>query len=251
MTDSEHSHSEPFEPSSQQYLLDAEKAVAQATLSSHQFEFDALHKAMECYVEAMKLIQGLSTSSNTEPKRYVWLLLVTHAFHTVRSAELLLVKGYYGQAASLARNVFEDWLVAHDCKSNDHTVSLVLTRDYQQRINFRTIADAIDKQHGLGQGKTYGEYQALSTFSHPRRRGLRIATDPNTNDLRIFPSYDRDLFLGCIHDVSLGAVRMLEFLAYIVGKGHASTLEPHAVAAYKAWEDCKQRILTQKDQEAK
>jgi hypothetical protein len=70
-----------------------------------------------------------------------------------------------------------------------------MIHDHTLQIKIGNLADKWDrKTRAVVYG---GDYEFLSRFTHPCRKGLATLIDPNTGRLSIYPDYSDLLFMTC------------------------------------------------------
>ena len=212
-------------------LEDGEEIVRQTTLEHHGAWVSSLDRLLNGYLLVFKE-RGAFTRTAGRDREYVWFLLSAKAFNSLRWSVHLLKTGYYHQALTLIRSVWEDWLVSVDSENHPCTVEAVLSKG-KRIASFRTMADRLpgplmqewqDQPNGQE-----GSYGVMSTFAHPRWRGLRMLIEPDSRLLRLGPQYEQTLFLITFIYLAEVAVRMLGFSVRACGVADATlhaTLAP-------------------------
>jgi len=132
----------------------------------------------------------------------------------MRSAYILLAKGYYASVITLLRSVYENWLMAEDCQIHPPTLELLMnSRGELGRGKFTFTKMA--KRVGV-ESKWKTEYGHLSSIAHPRNLSLAILERKDNKLLRLGPSYNALLFLDCCENFIQCAVLMMQFLAALL-----------------------------------
>ena len=173
-------------------------------------------REIELFAEILNVfISGFNHMGSFELKEdngteYVWLLIVTRCFHSIRCSINLMLKGYYSQAMSLLRIGTEDWFICGTCQSNEKVQSCLL-RDKGRMPKYSKLAEE------MGATDVYkGDYNYQSKFTHSSRLSLRVLYNINTKNMSIAPIYDEHLFLLCAESLVRVFLRMAEYMGRIL-----------------------------------
>ena len=192
-------------------IEELEEVTRRRTLEQHESTLLRIGEFLGWYLESLSGVGSFTYTEETQ-KEYVWLFLLTRSYNSARWANEMLIKGYYSQALTLIRTVWENWLTCEDCEVSPETVQSITTPGGHVPP-FRHMAQRLSPEdHALwyeygGEG-TYGQ---LSTFAHPRFRALAVLLEPGTNTLRIGPDYDHELFLATALHLVNGMIKMSKF----------------------------------------
>ena len=177
-------------------LDELEEKVKTHTILQHSEALTSVERLFNLYLAGFRRL-GEFKKTNDNKREQVWLFLTTRAFNSLCCAYHLLEEGYYSQSMILIRAALEDWLICEDCKTKSQTVEALLDRE-KCVPRFKDMANRLPeplKAEWNGMGGEDGIYGFLSTFAHPRRRAVVVTVDPESNVLRVGPTYDEDLFL--------------------------------------------------------
>ena len=226
-------------------LEQLEKRVRRTTNVSHPIELNMIGELLQTFIDGFNLIGGFKLTDDNEIQ-YVWLLLLAQTFRSMRTAYLSTRIGYYGEALSLLRLATESWFCAEDCKKNPRTVK-ALIHDNKLQIKIGNLADAWDKK--TREVVYGGDYEFLSRFTHPCKKGLATLIDPDTNKLCVYPDYSDLLFMTCCESLIRNAIRiypiMLELISSTCNQKDLETWTKLAVPRIKR-AGCWQRDLAAK-----
>ncbi len=204
-------------PQKSQSLGQGEAQTKATTIAKHREELSLIQKMLDHYLAGFNRI-GTFTISDNNKLEYVWLLLITRSFNSLRCAFDILQKGYYSQAMMLIRSVFEDWLTAKDCEKNQKTLDAFLQGENELgkgEFRFSEMAKRIsDEFYNKVWRNNYGQE---SQIAHARQMALKILVDPDTNELSLGGHYDDVLFVATCHALLRAAVIMIDFLAKLLG----------------------------------
>jgi hypothetical protein len=170
-------------------IVKQETIVREATKQRHRREIEIFTGVINTFTSGFNSIGSFELGKDNESE-YIWLLLTTRCFHSLRCSIDLMLKGYYSQAISLLRTGTEDWFICTNAQSNDKVRDYLL-RGRGKMPSYSTLAKTI------GTSKVYGDYKFQSKFTHSSQLSLRVLQDRNTNEMRIAPTYDEMLFLAC------------------------------------------------------
>ncbi len=184
------------------------------TRTEHARELDIIARLLDAYLAGLEDLGHFTISEDNE-LQLAWLLLAARGFNSMRCAQTLLQTGYYAQALALLRSAGEDWLVAKDCENHRPTLDALLHERGRLGRKDLTLAKMAER---VGIGPVWiSDYGSLSEFAHPRPLSLRASVEPNTNKLRLGPSYDEVLCLYCCEALLRGALLMMELVVRLLG----------------------------------
>lgn len=176
-------------------LVQIEAKIRQITAREHQKEISLMAELLNVYTKGFNLVTSFQRTSNNDLP-YAWLLLVARSCHSLRSAILVILNGYYGSALTLLRTVTEDWLVGNDCECYRPTLDTLLHEkhrfgDRKLKLRYIDMAERVRVKDEIEKEIVYeSDYRFQSRFTHAGRLSLAIMRDQNTNELRVTPSYD-------------------------------------------------------------
>ena len=186
-------------------IVTQETIVREATKQSHWREVEIFTGIINTFTSGFNSIRSFESSKDNEPE-YIWLLMVTRCFHSLKCSMDLMLKGYYSQAMSLLRTGTEDWFICQNAQTNDAVRDCLLRGD-GRKPSYETSAK------NASVSKVYdGDYRYQSKFTHSSKLSLRVLQDPNTNAMRIAPTYDEILFLLCAESFMRVALLMAEYM---------------------------------------
>ena len=201
-------------------LEEVEAAVVAQSIKEYREVLDGIERILNGYIAGAVSI-GRFTQTDDNKKEWVWFLLTTRSFASMRCAFDLLKKGYYTQSVMLIRSTLEDWLAGQDCLTCPSTLAALLDprarMPHVSEMVDRLDSDLQDWWRGKGKGDE-GAYGVLSTFVHPRPRGLGMVINPESSKIRFGTEYDRRAFIFTATHLVTAARRMSELLARIAGK---------------------------------
>ena len=151
-------------------------------------------REIELFAEILSVfISGFNHMGSFELKEdneteYIWLLIVTRCFHSIRCSINLMLKGYYSQAMSLLRIGTEDWFICGTCQSNEKV-----------------------RRYLLQEKGRIPSYSSLAT-----QMGAKDVYNINTKNMSIAPIYDESLFLLCAESLVRVFLRMAEYIGHIL-----------------------------------
>ena len=198
-------------------LEELETKVRGETRQRHGPVLECLEALLNCYLEGFRELDHFTSTEGNE-REQVWVFLVTKSFNSMRWAFHLLQHGYYTQALTLIRTVWEDWLVCEDCVNRPDTVIATLGKGGRVP-SFKKMADRMEEPLrsdwiGESQGDE-GTYGVLSTFAHPRARAIHVIRNPESGVIRLGPNYDERLFLYTSHVLINAGIRMTEVVSFV------------------------------------
>ena len=182
-------------------LVQVEAKVKQLTTRKHQREIALITELLNIYIKGFNLVTSFQRTEDNDVQ-YAWLLLIARSYHSMRSAVLLMLSGYYGSALTLLRTVTEDWLVGKDCEHYQPTLEAILYEKYkfgdkQLKLRYRDMANRVKVEDSVKDIVYPKDYRFQSKFTHTGRLSLEIMRDQKTNELRVAPCYDGLLFYCC------------------------------------------------------
>ncbi len=151
-------------------------------------------REIELFAEILSVfISGFNHMGSFELKEdneteYIWLLIVTRCFHSIRCSINLMLKGYYSQAMSLLRIGTEDWFICGTCQSNEKV-----------------------RRYLLQEKGRIPSYSSLAT-----QMGAKDVYNINTKNMSIAPIYNENLFLLCAESLVRVFLRMAEYMGRIL-----------------------------------
>jgi hypothetical protein len=197
-------------------LVQLEAKVKQTTARKRQKELSLMAELLNIYAKGFSLVTSFQrTEDNDVP--YAWLLLIARSYHSMRSAELLMLSGYYGPALTLLRTVTEDWLVGKDCEHYQPTLDTLLYGKYRfgdkkLKLRYKDIAARVKVKDDVKDIVYQQDYTFQSKFTHAGRLSLAVMRDQKTNELRVTPCYDGLLFYCCCELLIRNCLRMNELM---------------------------------------
>ena len=194
-------------------LDELEERIKAKIISTEKGVIGVIEALLNQYLAGFRQIGSFTLTDENHPQQ-VWLLLTNRAFNSLRWSFHLLQTGYYSQSMMLTRAGFEDWLVCEDSKGHPETIDALLNR--AGRIpSVSDMAARLEEplfKEWRGVVGDDGIYGLLSTFTHPRYRAVAVMVDPETQNLRLGPSWDEDLFIVTANYLLLALIRMMESL---------------------------------------
>ena len=198
-------------------LEESEAHVKATTLTKNKEEMTLIEKFLAQYLAGFGKIEKFIRTHDNELE-YIWFLLVTRSFNSLRCAFDLLQKGYYSQVMMLIRAVDEDWLICRDCEVNQGTLDALLKGEGKLRrgeLSYLEMAKRIsDEFYDKVWSDNYGQE---SEIAHASQMALKILIDPDTNTLMLGSHYNNTLFTATCHALLKAAVGMTEFLIRLLG----------------------------------
>jgi hypothetical protein len=200
----EKGESKPNETTS---LLSLESKIEDDTLKNHKDEIRLIKNMLLVFMQGFNLI-GKFTFNEENKITSAWILLVVRSFRSMRSAMVLMLRGYYIQAISLLRTVTEDWLICQDCTENEKTLQIILfDQDRTRRLNYSEMAERTKNRKIYEQ-----DYKDYSKFLHASSLSLASQKSPDSNKIMAWPSYNKLLFFYCCVSMLRNALRTSEFM---------------------------------------
>jgi hypothetical protein len=142
--------------------------------------------------------------------------LLARSFMSLSAAIDLAVRGYYVQAATLLRSLYENELILWASDVDPQSVEALYElhwpegREYSFGALARNMdAALVDQGHVPRMAETWKRiYGTLSEIAHPRGRGLRMEFDETGGVLKTGPQWDSDYLMFALGISLLVAVRL-------------------------------------------
>ncbi len=182
-------------------LVQLEAKVKQTTARKHQKEISLIAELLNIYTDGFNLVTSFKRTEDNDVS-YARLLLIARSFHSMRSAVLLILRGYYDSALTLLRTVTEDWLIGEDCEHYQPTLDALLYEKHRfgnrkLELRYEDLAERIRAKDNVKDIVYQHDYRFQSKFTHAGKLSLAIMLDRKTNELRATPFYDGLLFYTC------------------------------------------------------
>lgn len=222
-------------------IVQLEAKVKQTTTRKRQKEISLIVELLNIYTEGFGLVTSFQrTKDNDVP--YVWLRLIARSFHSMRSATLLMLSGYYGSALTLLRTVTEDWLVGKDCEHYQPTLDTLLYEKHRfgnrkLKLRYKDMAERVKVKDNVKDIVYQDDYRFQSEFTHAGRLSLEIMRVQKTDELRVTPSYNGLLFYTCCELLMRNGVRMNELMYKFLKSCSDETAETWIKIAAPAMEE--------------
>jgi hypothetical protein len=212
-------------------LVQIEAKVRQTTARKRQKEISLIAELLNIYTKGFNLVTSFQrTEDNDVP--YAWLLLIARSFHSMRSAVLLMLNGYYDSALTLLRTVTEDWLVGKDCEHYQPTLDTLPHEkhrfgDRKLKLTYKDMAGRVRVEDDVKDIVYQEDYGFQSKFTHAGRQSLAIMRDQKTDELRVTPSYNGLLFYTCCELLMRNGLRMYELMyEFLKSCSHETKVDP-------------------------
>lgn len=197
-------------------LVQLEAKVKQTTARKHKKEISLIAELLNIYTNGFNLATPFKRNEDNDVS-YAWLLLIARSYHSMRSAILLMLSGYYGPALTLLRTVTEDWLVGKDCEHYQPTLDTLLYEKYRfnnrkLKLRYSDIAERVKAEDQVKDIVYTSDYRFQSKFTHAGRLSLAVMLDQKTNELRVAPCYDSLLFYCCCELLIRNSLRINELM---------------------------------------
>jgi hypothetical protein len=190
-------------------IINIESLAQKDTKRKNWREIKLFAEILNVFISGFNHMGSFELKEDNETE-YIWLLIVTRCFHSIRCSVNLMLKGYYSQAMSLLRTGTEDWFICGTCQSNEK-VRRYLLQEKGRRVSYASLATQ------MGAKDVYnGDYNYQSKFTHSSRLSLRVLHDVNTKNMNIAPIYDEYLFLLCAESLVRVFLRMAEYMGRIL-----------------------------------
>lgn len=201
-------------------LVDMESQVKRTTSKKHQKEISLMAELLNVYTNGFNLVHSFERTEDNDVQ-YAWLLMIARSLHSMRSAILLMLSGYYGQALTLLRTVTEDWLIGKDCEHYKPTLDALLYEkhkfgDRKLKLRYIDMAQRVAVRDEIEDITYNSDYRFQSKFTHTGRLSIEVMRDSETNQLRVSPVYDNVLFLACCELLMRNGLRMNVLLAALL-----------------------------------
>jgi len=186
-------------------ILKLESIAQEETKQKHWQEMELFAEILNIFISGFNHMGSFELKEDNESE-YVWLLILTRCFHSIRCSINLMLKGYYSQAMSLLRTGTEDWFICGTCQNNEKVRDCLL-RDKGKMPRYSDLAKEMQAM------KVYKwDYNYQSKFTHSSRLSLRVLYNTNTKTINIAPIYDESLFLLCAESLVRVFIKMTEYM---------------------------------------
>lgn len=193
-------------------IIKLESLAQEDTKRKHWREIELFTEILNVFISGFNHMGSFELKEDNETE-YIWLLLVTRCFHSIRCSINLMLKGYYSQAMSLLRTGTEDWFICGTCEDNEEVRNYLL-REEGSRLIYSNLAKQMDAMDVYEE-----DYSYQCKFTHSSRLSLRVLYNLNTKSMSIAPIYNENLFLLCAESLVRVflkmAVYMGRFLIYL------------------------------------
>ena len=190
-------------------VIKLESLAQEDTKRKNWREIELLAEILNVFISGFNHMGSFELKDDNETE-YIWLLIVTRCFHSIRCSINLMLKGYYSQAMSLLRIGTEDWFICGTCKNNEK-VRRYLLQEKGRMPSYSSLATQ------MGAKDVYnGDYNYQSKFTHSSRLSLRVLYNINTKNMSIAPIYDESLFLLCAESLVRVSLKMAEYIGRIL-----------------------------------
>jgi hypothetical protein len=190
-------------------IIKLESLAQEETKQRHWREIELFAEILNVFTSGFNYMGSFELKEDNETE-YIWLLIVTRCFHSIRCSINLMLKGYYSQAMSLLRTGTEDWFICGTCQGNEKVRSCLL-QDKGRMPNYSKLAEEMEATDVYK-----GDYNYQSKFTHSSRLSLRVLYNINTKGLNVAPIYDKYLFLLCAESLFRVFLRMAEYMGRIL-----------------------------------
>jgi len=197
-------------------MVQLESQVKRTTVRKHQKEISLMAELLNVYTNGLNQVHSFERTEDNDVQ-FAWLLIITRSLHSMRSAILLMLSGYYGPALALLRTVTEDWLVGKDCENYRPTLDALLYEKYRfgdekLQLRYKDMAERVRVKDNVKDIVYQDDYRFQSKFTHAGRLSLAVIRDQKTDELRVTPSYDGLLFYSCCELLMRNSLRMNELM---------------------------------------
>jgi len=208
-------------------MVQLEFQVKRTTARKHQKEISLMAELLNVYTNGFDQVHSFKRTEDNDVQ-FAWLLIITRSLHSMRSAILLMLSGYYGPALALLRTVTEDWLVGKDCENYRPTLDALLYEKYKfgnkkLQLRYEDMANRV----GIKDIVYKDDYHFQSQFIHVGRLSLAIMRNPKTDELIVAPTYNKLLFYSCCELLMRNGLRMNELMYAL--------LESYSDGSTKTW----------------
>lgn len=190
-------------------IIKLESLAQEDTKRKNWREIELLAEILNVFISGFNHMGSFELKEDNETE-YIWLLIVTRCFHSLRCSINLMLKGYYSQAMSLLRIGTEDWFICGTCEDNEEVRNYLL-REEGSRLIYSNLAKQMDAMDVYE-----GDYSYQCKFTHSSRLSLRVLYNINTKSMSIAPIYDESLFLLCAESLVRVALKMAEYMGRIL-----------------------------------
>ena len=168
---------------------------------------------LNVYLDGFSLIGSYKLENNEA--NWVWLLLITRSFHSIRSSIELIKKGYYVQAMALIRMITENYFICGNCTNNREIVEAII-KNKPNRPNGKTIFNYRSLASSMGSSVMYEkDYAFECQFAHCSHLSASVIMkeiDEKNRELSVAPSYDELLFMTNCELLFKNGILMTRFL---------------------------------------
>jgi len=197
-------------------IIERENLTQEDTTQKHQREIKLFTEILNLFTSGFNYIGSFNLKEDNEAE-YIWLLIVTRCFHSIRCSINLILKGYYSQAMAILRTGTEDWFICGTCKDNDNVRNYLL-RDEGERLNYSQLAKEMEEKGEKGATSVVyqGDYHYQSKFAHVSGLSLRVLYNVNTKKMSSTPIYNESLFLSCAESLVRVSLKMAEYMLRVI-----------------------------------
>lgn len=194
-------------------MISQEQQVQKYTIGKHGEEFELMAAMLNLYIDGFSLVGNYKLENNEAD--WVWLLLITRSFHSMRSSIDLIKKGYYVQAVALIRMVTENYFICGNCKKDRDIVEAIINNkpnrpNGKTRFNYKLFAS------NMGSSIMYEkDYTFECQFAHCSNLSANVMTkeiDEKNRELNVVPSYDELMFMASCELLLKNGILMTRFL---------------------------------------
>ena len=190
-----------------------EMQTIKETTANHQVEFELLATLVNFYIHGLS--QADSLDEQNSDTHWVWLLLLTRSFHSLRCSISLMQKGYYAQTIALLRMITEAYFLCGNVDKDESIANAILRnkpdgQDGKTRFDYKKLATKMDAL--VIYDNIYSGECEFSHFTNLSASILAKEVDERSLELVTIPHYDKAMFMACC-DLSLrNGVLMIEFM---------------------------------------
>ena len=180
-------------------LAAAESRHAEKVGRLHSVVVSILDELVVAVADLMFAAAPLPARQECDDATYVIGILATRTFNALRSAEVLIVAGYYLPAVTLIRSAFEDWVTSVYVNEHPSEAGRWLDQDQPREPSLTAMLDGIQRSTAargfnfqavaFGSNGIYGD---LSSLAHPRSESVaaQILPGVDRNTARLGPIFD-------------------------------------------------------------
>ena len=177
-----------------QRINQLDQATADTIRENHSVELEVFETALD------QLIRGFYDFSSLKPRpdnrlESARLFLSTRSINSLRIALQSLERGYYQQAMTLVRMVYEDQLVAKDIENHPPTLKALLEGEGRIGKGQFTFAEMAKRISPEAKAKWDDDYGKLSEYAAHTRlasiRGLNTIGPDGQEVLQLGSQYDK------------------------------------------------------------